>query len=147
MRTKAQSAVEFALIIGFLMLVFSAMVVIVTDKSIQLQQSTDYDALHQLGSVVKSELDFAGTTEQGYLRTIYLPSQLNGLDYNLTLIKGVDLGANYSVIVVSYKTLPIGQYIAFTYGNITPGSKLRIGGGNNITKGPDAVCINDPSCT
>ena len=141
---KAQSSIEFSLIIGFFIFVFSLLMVIITNKGIETQTQKDYQVLKEMGDTLKYEVDFAGKTIEGYQRSIDLPLTINGLGYEINVTSGPAMKTNFSLITIHYLIPDSSDYVVFSYpnvtGNFTPGKT------NNITRGKTLVCINKQTC-
>ena len=141
MRTRAQSSVEFALVVTIVGIVFSVFIVFFNARIVDVQQQKNYALLEDVGKVIKSEIDLASVVENGYVRTFYLPEDLSGMDYKISYKNGSTLHANYSFVVIEFedKDVSTGNYIFFLTPNLT-GDFVR-GEENTITKIDDEIIV------
>ena len=141
--TKAQSSLEFVLIISFVLLSFSSFLVFYNLKLVDVQKQKNYDVLEDRAEVIKSEVQMASIVEDGYIRNFYLPPDLGDLNYTITYRNGSSLGdINFSIFEVGYTNdeLSIGEYVFFLYPNVT--GTFKKGEYNKISKDNGVVCIN-----
>ena len=89
MNKKAQSAIEFIILIGallFFLTLFSAVI----------QQSISKKAIAQRNLVaqdialtVQNEIDLAATSSDGYLRMFSIPTKIINVDYEINVTQGI----------------------------------------------------------
>lgn len=80
---KAQTAVEFAFLIGFMLLVFISFFFIIQEKIIRVTQEQDLVVLNEISNILYSEVQLAGQVNADYHRDFFLPTTA-GVDISLT---------------------------------------------------------------
>ena len=141
---RAQSSIEFIIIFGFMLLIFTVIIGILGDKTVANQQEKDYLTLKMAGENIKNEIDFARITTKGYRRNFYITNKINSLPYSIKLDLGKDLGVDYSIMTLSYHDDYNTSEILFLPRNIEGNFKLNAD--NNITRNETHICINT-ECT
>ncbi len=99
---KSQTAIEAALLIGFLLLMFTVFIIVMNMRLDSIYKEKNLLQLGEVGKIIKAEIDLAFMTEDGYERTFEVPIQIEGHDYNITLHNGSTLNADYSTLTLSY---------------------------------------------
>lgn len=130
---KAQSSIEFLLLIGAVLFFF---VVLITALQFNIGQKTrERQGLiaRDIAQTVKSEIDLASSSTDGYLREFQIPLQVLNLNYNINIYPGSE---SYVVYLNSTEgriglTIPVQNVT----GNINKGY-------NNITKEDGVVYLN-----
>ncbi|MGM5485498.1 MAG: hypothetical protein ACQEP1_06535 [Nanobdellota archaeon] len=133
---RAQSSIEFSLVIGIMVMTLSVFLIFLNTQMIEMQRENKYAILSDMGEVIESEMELANSVEDGYTRTIRLPETLDGFDYHIGLRNGSTLGTNYSIITMGYnesEDLDVGDYVFFLGPNISG----EFEAGNNIIEKDD----------
>jgi hypothetical protein len=143
---KSQTAIEAALLIGFLLIVFSAFVIAMNTRLGSVMTEKNLQLLKSANNIIKSEVDMAVRSEEGYSRVFELPETLEGYRYNLTLHNGAELGANFSEVIVRFvnNTDVKGEDVSFLPPSIIGAPRK---GNNTITKKSGIICFNQPGCS
>jgi|GEM_PF-4260567 len=95
-KRKAQSSLEFLLLVGFMVLVFSSFFIIIENRlSIEKQINRQKD-LQEVSSLIESELLVAHSVRDGFVRPLELPNTLNGESYNVYLFDSDEIVINTS---------------------------------------------------
>lgn len=95
---KAQSSLEFVLLVSFALLIGSSFLYVVQQNLASTQKDKDEARVMQLINLIETEFVLAEKSPEGYKRTFLLPSSIDGVDYE---IRGTD--GLYNDIVVTYK--------------------------------------------
>ncbi len=86
MKKRAQSAMEFSLLIGVILFIFLSFLFVfqqdVARKSIEKRNM----AFEELALTVQNELNIAAKATDGYRREFIIPNKVLGVDYSITLI-------------------------------------------------------------
>jgi len=139
---KSQSSVEFTLIITFMFLVFFVFFLMVGGKMTDVQKEGNRKLLGDLAKIIKEEIILANNVEDGYFRVFEIPQKLNGLDFNMSLLR--EEGVNHTELIVSFVNYTDEfDYIERLPRNIT-GNLSR--GQNNISKKGGVICLNIATC-
>jgi hypothetical protein len=125
---KAQSALEFTILIGFSLILISSMLVVFQRNIENAEKNREDVIVEQMFNLVMSEFDFAEMSKPVYDRTFYLPLEIGGRGYDLNLEDNVE-------IVIDY----MGQKrVMFLTNNTQVYGKFNSSGKNNIIK----LCTN-----
>ena len=122
---NAQSAIEFVILIGFMLFFFSVFFLTIQghmSSKINEQQNL---VVKQIALDVQKEIDLAYQSREGYYRVFKIPININGMDYDIQIVDGsvyVNLGNKHA--------------ISFPVQNITVNS---INKGENIIKKENGV--------
>ena len=130
---KAQSSVEVAAIITFMLLTMIIFLIVITDRLVEQQEKKYAVMLDELGDVIEAELELAGSVEDGYNRGFYVQPVLRGRDYDIEFYNSTTMKTNYSKLVMYYLDDEQDQHI-----KILP--KKAVG---NVIKGDNVVVKSD----
>ena len=138
MRTKkAQTSMEFVILTGFMLLAFLVFYVVIQAKLVEANRDSMDTAAKQIETLVVNELTVAESVTDGYYRVFELPERVNGMDYNIEIIPGVN---NTPEIVVQYNGKERVYFVPQTYVS----TSSRIGKGlNNISKFNGMILIQN----
>lgn len=92
---KAQSALEFTILIGFSLILITAMLLIFQRNIETAERNREEIIVEQMFNLIMSEFDFAEMSRPVYDRTFYLPLELGGRGYSLDLRDGVEIVIDY----------------------------------------------------
>ena len=127
LRRKGQGSVEFIIIAGALIFIFIGMTLVIQNRMGDAYKSRLYASLEELSNVVGTEIRLAASAEGDYIRRFYLPPDIEGYNYTLTV------NANQEVVIRSEEI----DYVLFFDKNITgtidKGWNLINKTGDNIT--------------
>lgn len=111
---KGQSALEFVIIIGFALLLISALIVVFQNRIRDMQEDRDVTRINQMYNLILSEIDFAQQARPFYNRSFYLPNEIGGQTYSLHINDKVDIVLTYNgvnnVRFLSDDARVIGQF-------------------------------------
>ncbi len=127
---RAQAAIEFMVLSGFMILVFSTFFLVVQQRSQVLAEQNRLEEVSRVSDRISDEIRIAGRVRPGYERTFVLPPLIDEDPYTVQLIP---LEAPSEVII----TYGDGEeYVTFLDVNLTSGSSI-IPGKNLIRKPPN----------
>jgi hypothetical protein len=132
---KAQSAAEFMIIIGAVMLFFiSFMGIIQKNISLKADEERGFKTL-EIALAAQNELDIAAAAIDGYRREFTLPANIVNLEYNITLIN------NDTIYIFTSN----GRHALSLPGQNTTGNFNQTGNFNVIRKENSIIYLNsDP---
>lgn len=116
---------EFVTLITFMLMIFTVTLVVIQQKTYDINDVQKNNQLKSLSNVIKNEVDMAHAVHTGYKKYFWLPDYINGEEYTIELIN--------SEIIVSHAT---GNFYVFLNTNST----LVYG---NISKGDNTIIKND----
>ena len=125
---RAQTSMEFVILTSFMVLAFLVFYVIIQSKMVEANKDTTDRAAKQIETLVVNELKVAESVTDGYYREFELPQRINGMDYTVQIMSGVN---NTPEIVVKYNGL---ERMYFVNQGYISGSSVVSKGLNNITK-------------
>ncbi|MEK6896549.1 MAG: hypothetical protein AABX12_03785 [Nanoarchaeota archaeon] len=85
---KGQSALEFMLLVGFVMFMFVALYGVLNMQLSDRAQQGIYESLLDRSQVVQEEIALAHASEDGYRRVFTLDVEVYGQPYNMTIVDG-----------------------------------------------------------
>ena len=92
---KAQFAMEFFVLVGFMFLIFVGFIAITTTKILESKEKDREEIAEDITAFVKNEIVLAKSVTNGYSRTFSLPSRINGNTYTVEIIGNRELVVNY----------------------------------------------------
>ena len=116
---RAQSSIEAALIITFMMLVMITFVGVIAKRTLETQQQEQLRSLEEVTLLIRNEFDIASGVEPGYRREFSVPVRINGMVYNVTLINSTKLNSNYSSLVLQTNLTKDYSAVERIHGNVT----------------------------
>ena len=128
---RGQSAIEFLILTGFMLLVFSAFFLVIKDRSAELNKNSALVEVESVAKTLQTEVAIANQVRNGYERTFELPSTINGERYEIFFAKdGMEVSKS-EVIITSAGS----EYLIYLPVNVTMmGTNYLNTGKNNITK-------------
>ncbi|MBS1266593.1 MAG: hypothetical protein MAG795_00560 [Candidatus Woesearchaeota archaeon] len=99
---RAQSSVEFALIISFMFIVLTIFFSAASERLSEIQAQNDKILLEDFGSYLKNEIQLGAVAVNGYERQFEVPEKLAGREYIIKInpYSGTDI--NHSEVVLKY---------------------------------------------
>ncbi|MCX6706720.1 MAG: hypothetical protein NT001_01105 [Candidatus Woesearchaeota archaeon] len=117
MKSKSQSSMEFIILAGFMFLFFVGFAAVIGTKMIDFQEILNTRQVQDIMDVIKTEIQLAATSMDGYQRSFYLPETLDGKNYTLGL-------RNENTLMILYN----GKiYESFLPGAINPDTTIYKG--------------------
>ena len=83
-KKKAQAAIEFAILLGFVLIGVSSLFVLLASTLERYDQNRDEAIIEQIINVVETEIFFARSAEGEFSREFFLPYNLQGISYTIT---------------------------------------------------------------
>jgi hypothetical protein len=131
---KSQMSLELALVIGFMLIVLTVFVSFISSKVVDIKKEKDTKILQDLTNVIKSEIDLAAISENGYRRTFQLPPKLDGADYTIKYDNGTSTGGKFTILTTYYNGDPGNEVVIFVAPKIFGSGPL-----NTINKGSNTI--------
>jgi len=88
MEKKSQSSLEFIILVGAMLFFFIAFTYTIQKNVASKTNEQRNLEVNDLALSVKSEIDLAFSSSDGYERTFSLPNKILNLEYNITLVEG-----------------------------------------------------------
>ncbi|MFP4523297.1 MAG: hypothetical protein ACOCQQ_01835 [Candidatus Nanoarchaeia archaeon] len=111
MNTKGQSATEFVILLGFMLVVFFIFFFVIQGKMLDVFSSQEKQLLSQASRVVETEIEIAQTTLADYQRTFEL-AQTGDKEYQIELKDSKELVVSYQdKMHVVFLPEDVGGYI------------------------------------
>ena len=124
---KAQAAMEFMMLVGVLLFMFTIMLGIVASKTTDIHKKREFLLGDDVVVKIQKEVNLAARAIDGYSREFSIPSRLSNKDYNVTLAG--------NEVIVSTEMEDFWRIIPPVVGNITKGI-------NRINKTNGIIYIN-----
>lgn len=125
---KAQSSAELLILIGAVLLIFSATFLAIQQNTQQKLEETKNKKILEIAEEIKTEINLAYESQDGYARTFQLPQLINKQEYQI----------NITTNLLQIKTLTDKNSLAIPIKNVTGVPKE---GNNTITKQNGTVKI------
>jgi hypothetical protein len=143
---KAQSSIEFTIIVGVMVFVLLGIFIFVQGRSVGIHKDNMNRAMEEVANIIRSELSLATATEGTYQRVFLIPERAMDYEYN------VSITSNKELSISMYGS----EYLVFTNENISGyiarGKNLISKKGSNITINsleincPFGAGTDDPYC-
>ena len=127
---KSQTAIEFIILIGFILFFFTTFFIVIQEDISEKSKERKTMAVKEIAMKVQDEINFAYQSINGYNREFNLPTNINGLEYS----------AEITDDLIYIKTQDNKHAIALPIKNIT-GQILK--GENTIKKENGEVKLNE----
>ena len=117
---KAQSSVEFVILITFILIVFTVITIFVQARISEANQVKEKTYINQLKNIIFNEIKIAKNMPVNYTKEFMLPLYIEGTSYNIDIIDGIE-------VIITYKDR---EYIYFLtqdfneYSDLGPGINL-----------------------
>ncbi len=96
MKRKSQSALEFVLLISFMMFVFAGFFVAIQSKIVDTTAKNDRQYLSEVNSIILNEVALASRSLPDYSRMFRVPTHINGKAYFLNISSdGAEIMSSY----------------------------------------------------
>lgn len=103
---RAQSAIEFAVIFGFILFFFIAFFAVIQLNQSEKNKEKERLVIQNAALDVQDEINLAAESSDGYLREFKIPENILGKDYSITIIDN-NVYANTSNFGVSYNVFEV----------------------------------------
>lgn len=128
-KIKAQFALEFVIIVAFMMVVFLGFFSLISSKIFDLKSSQNQQITKDIALIVNNEVKLAETAANGYIRNFIMPGKIERNNYSLRIIDNRELVVNYLD----------NEYVLFLPDNVRGTITL---GTNTIRKQDDIIYIS-----
>ncbi|MBU0467345.1 MAG: hypothetical protein KJ718_04735 [Nanoarchaeota archaeon] len=128
---KSQSAIEFIILVGLMLFLFSSFLFVFQqnlEKKIEQKRNLE---IKDLALTIQNEINIAAETSSGYQRSFSIPEKIIKLDYGISVADG------FLYLNTSDSKHAIGLPIPTVIGEIQKGT-------NTITKINSTVYLNTP---
>jgi hypothetical protein len=146
MRRRAQTAIEFLVLLGFMLLVFTAFFAVMHERSSIIIEQNRYGELTAAGDIVRDEALTAQQVHDGYRRVFDLPTMIQGRPYTIALVDRSELvieTADQQHILFLPINISIMQNgIPSADGPVATGKNIIKKTGGNVTITPVTALIN-----
>jgi hypothetical protein len=135
---KSQTSAEFVILTSFMIFVLLVFLIIIQNKLISTTNEKNEIEAGYVMDLVVNEIKLAESVSDSYYREFSLASNINGIEYNISIISGV--GGTSEIVVKYYdkeRVFFLNQYIN---NESTLGSGL-----NNITKNNGLITVKHMS--
>lgn len=134
LKRKSQTSSEFVILMSFMIFVILIFLILIQNKLISTTNEKNDMTASLVMDLVVNEIKLAESVSDFYYREFLLPWNINGLEYNITIMSGV---GGSSEIVIKYtnkeKVFFLDQYVS----NVS----TLASGLNNITKTGGVIMI------
>lgn len=110
---KAQTSIEFLILLGFMLLIFASFFVVATDIVTQNNTRAIREALIDVSQLTYEELLLANQVNIGYSRNFSLPEKISEQGYAVWILNNTELVLNTSYSGKNY------EYLIFLPFNVT----------------------------
>ncbi len=104
---KAQTAIEFVVIFGMVLLFFIAFFAVIQSNIEEKNQEKKRIIAQNIGLGVQDEINLAAGSSEGYYREFYIPKNIIGYEYeisieeNFILISGDKLAMSFKIPLIT----------------------------------------------
>lgn len=92
---KAQSSIEFAVLITFMMLFLAVFLVFIQSKTAEAQEAKNREYVTNIKNLVFNEITIAEAMPPNYTKNFTLPSYLDGSNYTININEGIEFVINF----------------------------------------------------
>lgn len=83
--TKAQSAIEFTILVGFVMVFFAIFFLVIQESLNKKHEEKLLMEMQEVGLTIQNEINLATESMEGYQRVFTLPEKVYGEEYTLLI--------------------------------------------------------------
>lgn len=94
-KAKAQFAIEFVILIAFMLLIFLGFISVITSKILEAKENERQKIAEDIAALAKNEIDLAKSATDGYSRNFGLPGKVEGNSYTIQIIDNRELAVTY----------------------------------------------------
>ncbi len=91
---KAQSSIEAALVITFMLFVLTAFMGVMAKRGIDVKRQSEMASLDNVANLLKYEVLEAQKSEDGYSRVFEVPDVIDGIPFNISIINSTALNSS-----------------------------------------------------
>lgn len=89
MKKNSQSAIEFMILVGFLLFSFTVFFLVVQGTMSDRIRERHNLAVKSVAVTVQDEINLAFQSSEGYYRQFEVPKNINGMNYEINITSGV----------------------------------------------------------
>lgn len=93
---KSQFAMEFIILVAFMLIVFFGFFATLSYKLVEVEETKKQQAAENIAALVGNEIKLARTVSDGYERRFNLPKKVDGNEYSIKIVDGMELVVNYT---------------------------------------------------
>jgi len=93
---KSQFALEFVVIIAFMLLIFVGFFAVVSTRILDAKEEENKQIAEELANLVFEEIKLANSAVDGYKRLFTIPKKIDGIPYDISIVDNRELVVNYS---------------------------------------------------
>ncbi len=93
---RAQSSIEFVILISFMILIFTGFSLIIQSRIVDVSKVRNRIYADQVKDIVFNELSIAETMPVNYSHYFFMPTYINDNPYSITIFDGKELVINYN---------------------------------------------------
>jgi hypothetical protein len=86
---KSQSAIEFMIILGFILIAFTVFFIVINETMEDKIDERMNLQLKEIARIVQEEIILASKSSDGYKREFNIPTSLNGINYQINVTDGM----------------------------------------------------------
>lgn len=117
MAKKSQTAIEFVILIGFLLFFFTVFFLTIRENMSEKIKERQNLLVRDIAIIVQDEINLALEASDGYYREFKIPQNINGKDYDIDIVESM-------VYVNLQDKHAISLPVANVTGNIAKGSNI-----------------------
>lgn len=124
---KGQAAVEFAMGLSILFMIFAVFMIFITQRTAEQAEINFRVAIDTFDNFIRSEISTAASVEDGYARNFTIPPTFAGLNYTLTT--ETDPGARRTFVNINFEGSDIEHSINLEHsisGDFSKGNNMII---------------------
>lgn len=129
--TKGQTALEFTVLLGFMLFVFTAFFYVMQERSSTIAAQGRHAELRTVGDIILTEVTTANRVRDGYSRTFELPASINAGAYTVRIVQDSEVIINTTD----------EEYLIFLPANVSAVPTTLQSGRNIITKSNGVITI------
>lgn len=94
-QSKAQSSIEFVILITFMLIVFATIAYFIQTRTAEAQETANMNYAEQMRDLILNEISIAETMPFNYTKEFYLPLYIDGNNYTIAIDDGAELVINF----------------------------------------------------
>lgn len=95
MHHKSQSAMEFIILVSFMLLVILGFFAVASSRLLEAREEGNRRIAEDIAEFAYREIEIAKSVNDGYSRIFNMPQTVNGVNYNINIIDNRELVVNY----------------------------------------------------
>jgi len=95
MHIKSQSAIEFIVLVSFMLIVIIGLFAVTSSRTSESQEEGNRKIAEDIASLAYKEIEIAKSANDGYTRIFAMPGTVSGVLYEIKIIDKIELIVNY----------------------------------------------------